>query len=75
MFLHNQDTRTTGLNQDTTGAGAGAGDATLLLGLDGLDRSAAEDVLATADLMAVDLTRAAVLRFADLVGAAVGGAR
>jgi hypothetical protein len=25
-----------GLNQDTTGAGAGAGDATLLLGLDGL---------------------------------------
>ena len=36
MFLHNQDTRTTGLNQDTTGAGAGAGDATLLLSLDGL---------------------------------------
>jgi predicted GTPase len=45
------------------------------LDVDGLDRSAAEDVLATADLMAVDLTRAAVLRFADLVGAAVGGAR
>src|SRR5512135_66867 len=50
MFLHNQDTRTTGLNQDTTGAGAGAGDATLLLSLDGLavtlvERSAAETLL------------------------------
>jgi len=45
------------LNQDTTGAGAGAGDATLLLSLDGLavtlvERSAAETLLvevATAD--------------------------
>ena len=50
MFLHNQDTRTTGLNQDTTGAGAGAGDATLLLSLDGLavtgvERSAAGTLL------------------------------
>ena len=57
MFPNNQDTRTTGLNQDTTGAGAGAGDATLLLSLDGLavtlvERGAAETLLvevATAD--------------------------
>ncbi len=48
------------MNQDTTGAGAGAGDATLLLSLDGLavtlvERSAAETLLvevATADEMA-----------------------
>jgi len=51
------------------------------LDVDGLDRSDADEILASADLMALDLRRGAAYRFADLVGAAVdaripaGGAR
>src|SRR5512135_1990898 len=56
MFLHNQDTRTTGLNQDTTGAGAGAGDATLLLSLDGLAVTAVEP--AAAETLRVEVATA-----------------
>jgi transposase len=36
LFLHDHETRATGLNHDTTDTGSGAGDATLLLDLEGL---------------------------------------
>jgi hypothetical protein len=42
LFLDDHDTRTTGLNHDTSGAGLGDRDATLLLDLDGLAVSAVE---------------------------------
>jgi hypothetical protein len=51
------------------------------LDIDGLDRSDADDVLASADLMALDLNRRVALSLRDLVDAAIvrplpsGGAR
>jgi small GTP-binding protein len=43
------------------------------LDIDGLDRSDADEVFASADLMALDLARRVALRFGDLVGSALVG--